>query len=224
MPPPRAVVFDVDGLMFNTEDVYWMVGEELLRRRGRTFTRELSDAMMGLTPEPTFAVMIRWHGLDDTWQDLLAESEEIFGQLEEHLAPMPGLIELLDALEAAGIPKAIGSSSSRRMLAAVLSRFEMEPRFAFTLAAEDLTHGKPHPEVYLKAAERLGVRPQEILVLEDSQTGCQAATAAGAFTVAVPGTHSRSQDFSIASLVIESLADPRLYEALGLGRLRNQRP
>ena len=204
--------------MFNTEDVYWMVGEELLRRRGHTFTRELSDAMMGLTPEPTFAVMIQWHGLDDTWQELLAESEEIFRQLRGHLSPMPGLIELLDALEAAGIPKAIGSSSSRRMLDAVLSQFQMEPRFAFTLAAEDLAHGKPHPEVYLRAAARLGVRPEEMLVLEDSQAGCQAGAAAGAFTVAVPGTHSRGQDFSTASLVIESLADPRLYKVLGLGR------
>jgi HAD superfamily hydrolase (TIGR01509 family) len=218
MPPPRAVVFDMDGLMFNTEDVYWMVGVELLRRRGREFTRELSNAMMGLPPEPTFAIMIRWHGLDDTWQDLLAESEEIYvSLLDEHLAPMPGLLGLLDALEAAGIPKAIGTSSSRRTLTAVLSRFGMEPRFAFTLTAEDITQGKPHPEIYLKAAERFGLSPLEVLVLEDSQTGCRAAAAAGAFTVAVPGTHSRDQDFSTASLVIPSLTDPRLYEVLGLG-------
>jgi beta-phosphoglucomutase-like phosphatase (HAD superfamily) len=64
----------------------------------------------------------------------------------------------------------------------------------------------------------LGVDPEEMVVLEDSQTGCRAAAAAGAMAVAVPGEHSRNQDFSVAGLVIESLADPRLYELLGLRR------
>ena len=99
---------------------------------------------------------------------------------------------------------------------AVISRFQMHPRFQFILSAEDIVQGKPHPEIYLKAAQRFGVAPGEILVLEDSQTGCRAAAAAGAFTVAVPGEHSRAQDFCVASLVIDTLADRRLYEVLGL--------
>lgn len=217
MPRPAAAVFDMDGLMFNTEDVYWLVGTELLRRRGHEFTRELSDAMMGRPPKTAFAVMIEWYGLEDTWEQLATESETIYaGLLDEHLAPMPGLLDLLDRLEAASIPKAICTSSSRWTLTEVLSRFAMEPRFAFTLTAEDIVHGKPHPEIYLKAARRFGIAPQEMLVLEDSQTGCRAAAAAHAMTVAVPGSHSRDQDFSMASLVIESLTDRRLYEALGL--------
>jgi len=215
--PLRAVVFDMDGLMFNSEDVYWRVGAELLRRRGCVFTRELSDAMMGRPPQPGFEVMIRWHALTDTWRALADESEDLFiGFLDENLAPMPGLLELLARLEAAGIPKAICTSSSRRVLTAVLARFAMEPRFQFTLTAEDIHQGKPHPEIYLKAAERFGIPPQEMLVLEDSQTGCRSAAAAGAFTVAVPGEHSRNQDFSVASMVIPSLADPKLFETVGL--------
>jgi len=217
MTPPRAAIFDMDGLMFNTEDVYFEVGTELMRRRGRRYTRELSDAVMGRPPQVCFETMIRWHGLDDRWDAMAAESEDLFiALLDGYLAPMPGLLELLDALEAAGIPKAICTSSSRRVLTAVLSRFQMEPRFQFTLTAENIVHGKPHPEVYLKAAARLGLPPEQILVLEDSQTGCRAAAGAGALVVAVPGEHSRNQDFGVASLVIESLADPRLYDLLGL--------
>jgi HAD superfamily hydrolase (TIGR01509 family) len=217
MTAPRAVVFDMDGLMFNTEDVYWRVGTELLRRRGRRFSRELSDAMMGRPPQTCFKVMIRWHSLEESWQELAAESEEIFlGLLDRHLAPMPGLMELLAALEKAGISKAIGTSSSRRSLEAILSRFAMQPRFEFTLTAEDITRGKPDPEIYLKAAARFGIPPRQILVLEDSQTGCRAAAAAGAMVVAVPGPHSISQDFSAAGLALSSLADRRLYEVLGI--------
>jgi HAD superfamily hydrolase (TIGR01509 family) len=218
MPPPRAVVFDMDGLMFNTEEIYSLVGAELLRRRRRQFTEELKDAMMGIPPQPAFEAMIRWHNLDETWEELLSESNQIFvGLLDDHLAPMPGLLELLAALEKAGIPKAIGTSSGRALLEEVLSRFELQRRFRFTLTAEDITRGKPHPEIYLAAAERFGLKPQQMVVLEDSQNGCHAAAAAGAFTVAVPGVHSRRHDFSAASLVVESLTDPRLYEVLGIG-------
>ena len=161
--------------------------------------------------------MIDWHSLDETWEELSAESEAIFVDLlDRELAPMPGLFELLDALEAAGIPKAICTGSSRAALSAVWSRYAMEPRFRFTLAAEDVTQGKPDPEIYLMAVDRLGIRPHEMLVLEDSELGCRSAAAAGAFVVAVPGEHSRNHDFGTASLVIESLADRRLYEALGL--------
>jgi HAD superfamily hydrolase (TIGR01509 family) len=224
MSAPRAVVFDMDGLMFNTEDVYYQVGTELMRRRGRQYTRELSDAIMGRPPQVCFEMMIRWHALEERWEALAAESEEIYvGILDDRLAPMPGLLDLLDALEAAEIPKAICTSSTRRLLTATLARFALEPRFRFTLTAEDITHGKPHPEIYLEAARRFGLQPRQMLVLEDSQTGCRAAAAAGARLVAVPGEHSKGQDFSTASLVIETLADPGLYDALGLGPLSTHR-
>ncbi len=98
----------------------------------------------------------------------------------------------------------------------VLSRFDLEPRFEFVLTSDEVTNGKPHPEIYLTSAVRLGVSPDEMLVLEDSENGCRSAAAAGAFVVAVPGGHSAHHDFSLAALSVDSLADPRLYEVLGL--------
>ncbi len=213
----QAVTFDMDGLMFNSEDVYTLAGTELLSRRGRQFTPELKDAMMGLPPQKSFEVMIACHVLHEPWQALAAESNAIYlGLLHGHLATMPGLLELLAALERAGIPKAIATSSSRRLTTACLDPFQLAPRFSFILTSEDITHGKPNPEVYLLAARRFAISPGDMLVLEDSQNGCRAAADAGAFTVAVPGEHSRRQDFSAADLIIDSLRDARLYEALGL--------
>jgi len=217
MSSVRAVVFDMDGLMFNTEEVYWQVGSAVLRRRGHEFDEPLCAEMMGRPPKAAFEIMIRYHALGDSWEQLYVESQEAFiALLDEHLAPMPGLMQLLERLEAAAIPKAIGTSSGRRLVDAVLSRFALQPRFSFILSAEDITRGKPDPEIYLKAARRLSLPPAEVLVLEDSQNGCQAAASAGTFAVAVPAAHSRGQDFSMASLVIDNLADPRLYAALGL--------
>jgi HAD superfamily hydrolase (TIGR01509 family) len=211
-----AVVFDMDGLMFNSEDVYTLVGTELLRRRGYEYTQELKDSMMGIPPQTSFHIMIRRYNLSETWLELAAESNVLFlGFLDEHLAPMPGLMELLDALEAAGIPKAIATSSARTLLDACLVRFDMHRRFSFFLTAEDVTRGKPDPEIYLTASARFGLKPSEVMVLEDSQNGCLAASSAGAFTVAVPAEHSRTHDFSSASLIVNSLSDPRIYRALG---------
>jgi pseudouridine 5'-phosphatase len=220
----RAVVFDMDGLMFNTEDVYTAVGTEVLRRRGLEFTAELKQMMMGLRPQPAFEIMIGHCNLRETWQEIAAESNRLFiDLLPARLAPMPGLFELLAAMERTAVPKAIATSSSRVLAAACLEPFQLAGRFQFILAAEDVSHGKPHPEVYLSAADRFGIPPAEMAVLEDSQNGCLAGSASGAFTVAVPGHHSRSQDFSSASMVADGLADPRLYRALGLPAARSEK-
>jgi HAD superfamily hydrolase (TIGR01509 family) len=214
---PRAVVFDLDGLMFNTEELYQEVGTELLRRRGYAFTQELLDQMMGRPSHIALQIMIDTHTLKATVEELLAETDEIFPEiLRTRLAPMPGLVELLDALERHNIPKAIATSSRRVFVERVLGTFGYQPRFSHILTSEDITHGKPHPEIYLKAAEQLNLAPGEMVVLEDSQNGCRSAVAAGAITIAVPGDHSRQHDFSGAALVADSLRDEQIYKLLHL--------
>lgn len=212
----RAVAFDMDGLMFNTEDVYTETGTIVLQRRGHPFTKDLKDAMMGLTPKASFEVMIDWFSLDDSWESLSDESEEVFlGLLKQSLKPMPGLLDLLDRLESLNIPKAVATSSSYRLLEAILTQTGLMDRFAFMLTFENVVNGKPHPEIYLSAADQFGVKPEEMLVLEDSQNGVIAASRAGAYTVAVPNEHTAHLDFSSANLIVESLADKRLLTLLG---------
>ena len=214
---PRAVTFDLDGLMLNTEELYQYVGHELLRRRGRAFTGDLLDAMMGRPNAIAYRTMIDWHDLEDTPEALGVEADEIFDLiLEEHLALMPGLLRLLDALESVSVPKAIATSSPPSFVERVLKPFDLAPRFEFVLTSEDVSQGKPNPEIYMQAAARFGITAAEMAVLEDSQAGCTAAAASGALTIAVPAGHSRRQDFSVADLEAKSLADRRLYAALGL--------
>jgi len=204
----RAVCFDLDGLMFNTEDIFNEVGVEVLRRRGKEFTPELVGLMMGRRAEEAIRVMIDYHGLSDSVAALKAESWDLFDEfLGDRLAPMPGLFELLAAIESRGLPKAVATSSGRAYLEKILGRFELLDRFAFTLTAEDVTQGKPHPEIYLTAAQRLSVSPGEMLVLEDSHAGTTAGVAAGAVTVSIPTVHSRHQDYSHATFRATRLDD-----------------
>jgi len=215
--PLRAVTFDLDGLMFNTEEMYQEVDREILARRGIPPSTELLDQMMGRKAQVALQLMIDWHKLPDTVEDLVTESREIMSRLlPARLAPMPGLLALLSALEEADLPRGIATSSGREFTASVLLRFELEPRFSFVLTGESVQHSKPAPEVYLLAVEKHGVRPEEMMVLEDSQNGCQAGVAAGAYTVAVPSGRSRRHDFTGVQFVANSLKDLRIYQALNL--------
>lgn len=215
--PPGAAVFDLDGLLFNTEELYQQVGSELLLRRGCAFPADLLHAMMGRPGRVALQMMIDYHHLNDTVETLAAETAQIFPAiLDQRLELMPGVPELLAALERSGVPKAVATSSGRKFTCDVLDRFQLAPRFQFLLTAEDVIEGKPHPEIYLKAAARFALQPAEIVVFEDSQNGCRAAAAAGAVVVAVPGGHSRSHNFSGAALIADTLADPRVYALLGI--------
>ncbi len=216
-PPLRAVTFDLDGLMFNTEELYQEVGAAILGRRGHEIVGELLDQMMGRKSDVALQIMIDWYGLDATPALLAAESAELFAELlPQRLAPMPGLVELFSALEAAGIPKGVATSSGRQFVEIVLKIAGLRERLEFVLASEDIEHGKPAPDVYLLAAGRHGVSPSEMMVLEDSQIGCQAAVAARAYTVAVPHGRSSRHEFPGVQFIADSLADPRIYAALRL--------
>jgi HAD superfamily hydrolase (TIGR01509 family) len=216
--PIEAVAFDLDGLMFNTEEVFDQTGQALLRRRGHEFSDELRRQMMGRRSEEAFSIMIDFCGLAETVAELRAESTELFyGFLDEMLEPMPGLFELLETIEARELPKGVATSSSRGYLEDILGRYELLDRFHFTLAAEDVTAGKPNPEIYLKAAERIGVDPGSMLVFEDSGMGTEAAAAAGAVVVSVPHRHSDSHDFSRATFVADGLSDARIVTLLHRG-------
>ncbi len=214
-PAIKAVVFDLDGLMFNTEEVFNRSGRVLLRRRGKEMTDEILSQMMGRRAHEAFAIMIEMLGLDESVEDLMNEEDEIFRELlDTHLAPMPGLFELLQHIEERSLPKGVATSSDRTYLEDILRRFDLLPRFHVTLAADDVVHGKPHPEIYLKAAQCIGVVPSEMLVLEDSEAGTKAAAAAGAVVVSIPHQHSRTHDFSAATIIAESLHSPPVIEML----------
>ncbi len=211
----RGVAFDMDGLMVNTEELYSEVGQILLQRRGRRFSRELKSAMMGLPGPQAFGVMIEREGLSDTADDLARETDAIFVDLlPSRLQTLPGLAQLLDQLDTRRLPRCIATSSPHHFVRSVLEIIDMRERFDFVVTAEDVTHGKPRPDIYLAAAERMNIAPQAMLVLEDSHHGSRAGLAAGACTIAVPGEHSRDHDFTGVHCCASSLADPQIAALL----------
>ncbi len=206
-----AVAFDMDGLLINTEELYFDVFEELMQRRGQHYTDHLRRSMMGLPGPQAFDVLIREARLVETADQLEQECDEIFsGVLPDRLALMPGVVALLDRIEQLGLPHCVATSSRQSFADDCLAAVGVRERFDFIVTAAEVSRGKPFPDIYLEAAKRMGVAAQSILVLEDSQNGVRAGVAAGACTIAVPGDHSRDHDFTGAHGIADSLADERI--------------
>ncbi|WP_442510211.1 HAD family hydrolase [Novipirellula sp. SH528] len=213
--PVRGVALDMDGLLIDTERLYWQVGDTLLQRRGYRYSRELQARMMGRIGVSAIAQMIEMHHLSDSPEALLAESDELYGALlSEQLRPMPGLSQWMDSLQQSGLPFGLATSSQRKFVDVILPTFDWSDQLAFVLTGNDVVNGKPHPEMYLSAAEKMQIPASDMLVLEDSGNGCVAALAAGAQTVAVPSEHTKDQSFSGVMLIADSLLDPRLHKLI----------
>lgn len=219
-PPPkvRAVVFDLDGLMFDTEALFARVAGELLAARGKAFTPEIMRAMIGRRAAEAYPALRAMAGLEESADDLLAETRARFAALmDTAVHPTPGLFALLAHLAERSLPMAVATSSRREYAEKLLRSHGVFDRLAFLLASEDVTRGKPDPEVYRKAATRLGLPPSSVLVLEDSPPGLAAAVAAGAFAVGVPHEQSPAEGLGAAHLIVPRLDDPALLALLVQG-------
>jgi HAD superfamily hydrolase (TIGR01509 family) len=218
MPQPiRAVVFDLDGLMFDTEALFFRVSSEMLRERGKEFTTEIMRQMIGRRAVDAGHVLKTMTGLDEPVEVLLAEvRRRFYDEMDAAVHPTPGLFVLLDRLHRKALPLAVATSSRRSYAERLLTRHGLWDRFAFVLAAEDVNKGKPDPEIYARAIERFDFPAASVMVLEDSPAGIAAARGAGAFAVGVPHEHSPAEALHAADLIVPRLDALALLERLPL--------
>ena len=203
----RAVICDMDGLMIDSEKLYWAVGRELAREFGKEVSDQTLGSMMGRSPIKSVEIYAKDLGLTESPAKLLEIREARVRQsLEKGVDAMPGLFELLDALK----PKyklAVATSAPMYLVEIIFHHLGLAKYFDVVQTSDDITHGKPDPEIYLKAMRRLELPPNQCIVLEDSSNGALAGKRSGAYVIAVPSQYTREQDFSFSDEIASNLAD-----------------
>jgi len=183
----RGVVFDMDGLLVDTETMFRDAMMEVAARHGHDLPLSVFLRMVGLPREGSRAVAMTHFGEDFDYEPWIAEVVgAAHARLKVGVAVKTGVRELLDHLDAAGVPRAVATSSGHATVELQLGSNGLLPRFQSIVAAGDYARGKPAPDPFLEAARRLGVDPADCLALEDSHNGVRAAHAAGMMTVMVP--------------------------------------
>jgi HAD superfamily hydrolase (TIGR01509 family) len=194
---PKAVLFDMDGLLFDTVALYRDATITAARNAGFELPLSAYLETIGLPASRVRELLLARFGKDAPLEDLWRQASELFTQMvQTDLRTKAGLPEILSFLEAARIPSAIVTSSDRIAVEAHLSAAGLQGRFQTIIAYGDYTVGKPDPAPYLLAAERLNLPISECVALEDSRNGVLSASGAGAMTIMVPDLVQPAPDIS----------------------------
>jgi len=204
----QAVVFDLDGVIVDTEQVWDDVREQLVRERGGRWHEGAQAAMMGMSSTEWSSYMHDELGLAESPEEI--NDEVVQRMLERYRQMLPLIDGSVDAVRrlAAEFPLAVASSSNRPLIEAVLERAGIAELFAAVVSSEEVARGKPAADVYLEAARRIQVEPTRCAAVEDSSNGIRAAHAAGMRVLALPNSHYLPAP-DVLALAGAVLASPR---------------
>lgn len=209
---PTAVIFDMDGLLVDSEPLWQEVEDNLLTRRGYNINPEIRHSLIGMRMADFWGAMVREYQIPESPDTLIREvTHDMVTAIPGHVDQRPGAQELLDFLHAHGVPCAIASSSPMAIIRAVVDSEGWHDHFKAFVSGDQVPNGKPAPDIYLEAARQLGANPADCLSLEDSRNGARAAAAAGTVCYAVPDlSHGHPDQFAeITPHVYASLHDVR---------------
>jgi HAD superfamily hydrolase (TIGR01509 family) len=185
--PVEAVLFDMDGLLLDTEVIYIEAMQQAARSLDREMALDFCHSMVGV-PEHECSLMIEaYYGDGFSIEEFRGRFYGLLrGLLEAGIPVKPGVVELLDFLADRGLPLAVATSSARKTAERHLGHAGLLDRFTALATRDDVERPKPHPDIYLEAARRLGVPPERCIAFEDSNLGLEAAHAAGTMAFMVP--------------------------------------
>ena len=205
--PPLAVIFDVDGVLTDSYAPHFLSWQRMFGELDVTFTEEQFRGTFGRTNRDIFGELYRGNLSEEqilAWGD---RKEELYREIiAEKFAPIPGAVELIDALAAAGFKLGVGSSGPPENIRVTLEKLERTGQIQAVVTGADVQRGKPDPQVFLLAAARLGVPPAQCAVVEDAPQGVEAANRAGMTSIGLTGTTTR-EALTHANLVIDQLAE-----------------
>jgi len=185
-PRLEAVLFDMDGVIIDSEPLWSKAEQQLLARRNLAYSPELKAVMMGLDSSEAVGYLIKHYDLQESLGEVVEERNQLIaGLFRQFLQPMPHALQLVRSVRAAEIKTGLASSSPKELVDLALGRLNITGLFDLILSGDQVVRGKPAPDMYLTAARELGVSQENCLVIEDAPHGVAAAKAAGMCCLAI---------------------------------------
>jgi len=203
----KAVIFDLDGVIVESENAHIEAERQVLLKHNLAISADELHGYTGTTAKVMFTELIMKYRLTTTFEEINHQKEKILLRLlEQDAEPTKGVISFIRELKRRDIKLAIGSSSTRKLIDYVLTKLNITSLFDCILAAEDVEHSKPNPEIFLRAATKLGVSANLCLVIEDAKLGVEAAKSAGMKCIGYRNPHSGNQDLSKADITTDDFS------------------
>ena len=215
----KAIISDLDGVIINSETEHFLSFQKMLTGDyGIHYTKKMDQEFLGTTDVHIFTLLKkRYPQISGPMSRLIKRRTDYFIEIfKKRIKSLPGVVDFFKEIQNQGILLALGTSASKSVMEFALTTLNLKNYFKVMVCADDVTRGKPAPDIYLEAARRLGVNPADCLVIEDSLNGVKAAKSAGMKCVAVPCGPTLSQDLSMADHIVNSISDitPALLKLL----------
>jgi HAD superfamily hydrolase (TIGR01509 family) len=209
----EMVLFDMDGVIIDSEPLWSEAERQLLTRRNLTYSEHLKPLLMGLDSREAVRILLRHYNLDESVEDLVHERNQLVSELvRKHGQPIPHAIDLVRRVRNAGLKTVLASSSPYSLVEIVVEKLKIGPLLDLVVSGDEVSRGKPAPDIYLAAAKTLGVVPECCLAIEDAPNGVRAAKAACMRCLAITTSVSRAE-LTAADWVVE---DFRGVDLVGL--------
>lgn len=203
----KAVIFDMDGVLIDSEPAYLEMNKKLFSEFGIEMDDEDYKALVGLASLPMWKMLKEKYNLKNDVSDFMQlERRRMHEILDSDIIskPIAGIYDLLETLKDSNIKLSVASSSAKENINFVLSKLDLNKYFSFTISGEEVTNGKPAPDIFLKVAEKFNIDPGKCYVIEDSANGIKAARSAGMFPVGFLNNDTNQQDLSGAHIILEN--------------------
>ena len=205
----KAVIFDMDGVIIDSEPIYHRVEKNLFKRLGIKISEGEHYSFVGMSMDLIWEKILSKNKLKLNKKKLIKlHTDNMIGsfQNEEELTPLPNLIELIERFIDNDFKIALASSSSRILIDIILKKLEIKNFFEVVVSGEDVENGKPFPDIFLLTAKHLDCKPSECIVIEDSKNGVSAAKKANMKCIGFKNSNSGKQDLSVADMIIDNFS------------------
>ena len=203
----KAFIFDMDGVIIDSEPIYLEINKKTLHHFDITVSTEDFNQFVGMTDYGVYAIVKEKYQVPQTIDEMLAYQSDLVWSTFKHLEaePIDGIPELLQTLKEQHIATAVASSSPRKIIEIILRQLKLDNYFNLIVSGQEVSQGKPAPDIFLETAQRLQISPVDCVVLEDSKNGSIAAKKAGMTCIGFQNLGSGNQDLRQADFIVDSI-------------------